>query len=112
MAKPRGRRTTHVAVYLSAAESRAWDFLRSHEYGSGWAGTAHPSRATWLMARVRDELGVLADAEPVTPQTRAAHALLNALDDECRHFGDPDSARSHGRIRPTRVPAGNSPVPP
>ena len=95
MAQPRGLRTTHVTVYLSPAESAAWDLARSFERGGGgWAGLAPPSRATWVMDRVRAELAAWTEGAAGDGQSRLAAQALDRLNAE-EHRADP--SRSHGR---------------
>ena len=97
MAAPRGRRTTHVTVYLSAAEAAAWDLARSFEHGGGWAGAAPPSRAAWVMERVCMALGRWEQGDAADRRTQLAAQALDRLDEEER-----DICPALSKGRPTR----------
>ena len=105
MSKARGRRTQQVAVYLSPAETAAWDALREIQRGAGWAGTYPPGRGAWVAERVVDELvRCIASRHPLHAE-RAEHALL-AIEQEEHRLGPPDLDRAHGRLRrPGRPPS-------
>jgi hypothetical protein len=96
MSQPRGRRTRHVAVYLSDAEAAAWDQLRDIERGAGEGGFYPPSRAAWIVERVVEELARCSES-PHPFKAEAALRALQALDEESERLGPPDDLRSHGR---------------
>ena len=99
MSRPRGRRTHQVAVYLAEVELAAWDRLRSLEQG---LAEYPPSRATWVMEQVLNQLHSLLERGTAT-EAATAQSILDTL------AGEPidwpyRSERSHGRLRQRRKP--------
>lgn len=98
MSQVRGRRTRHVAVYLSEAEAAAWDILRDIQRGSGWAGTYPPGRGAWVVDRLIRELDRIAQ-DPYASGAPRAERALQTIEEEARRLGPPDLERAHGRVQ-------------
>ncbi|MGH2874465.1 MAG: hypothetical protein ACRDL5_18655 [Solirubrobacteraceae bacterium] len=99
MSQPRGRRTRHVAVYLSEAEATAWDLLRVAQ-----AGVFEPdSRAFWVMEHVTRDLEDICDRDGPAHRTEPARRALQMLDEELGRLGELERDRSHGRINRRRT---------
>ncbi len=103
VAGPRGRRTRHVVVYLSATEAAAWDTLRSIQVPFG---TSLVSRAEWVMMRVVTGLESIERSLGADCYKDQARAALAALDEEERRLGPVDETRAHGHRPQARAAAG------